>query len=124
MSMINSDMLTNEPTGFIPAITAQLKRDFDVEVEEGVYKAVCKLDIKVNKQELMKLLRGDRKSYNKGYKDGMRDAETKVVRCKDCRYATMTADGKFAKSCKIWTQARYFDADYFCADGERKEVSE
>lgn len=48
-----------------------------------------------------------------------------VVRCKDCEYATMTADGKMCKYCEMDTddfgdqREVYHDADWFCADGER-----
>ena len=48
-----------------------------------------------------------------------------VVRCKDCKHATMTADGKMCKYCEMDTddfgdqREVYHDADWFCADGER-----
>ena len=50
-----------------------------------------------------------------------------VVRCKDCRHATMTSDGKLCKYCAMDTddfgdpRAVYHDADWFCADGKHKE---
>ena len=50
-----------------------------------------------------------------------------VVRCKDCKHATMTSDGKMCKYCAMDTDDSgnqrdvYHDADWFCADGERKE---
>lgn len=45
-----------------------------------------------------------------------------VVRCKDCKYATMTVNGE-CKYCDIWfpDEKTYIDGDYFCASGERKE---
>ena len=49
-----------------------------------------------------------------------------VVRCKDCEHATMTADGKMCKYCEMDTddfgnqRDVYHDADWFCADGERR----
>ena len=49
-----------------------------------------------------------------------------VVRCKDCKHATMTADGKMCKYCAMDTddfgdqRDVYHDADWFCADGERR----
>lgn len=48
-----------------------------------------------------------------------------IVRCKDCKHATMTADGKMCKYCEMDTddfgdrRDVYHDADWFCADGER-----
>lgn len=50
-----------------------------------------------------------------------------VVRCKDCKYATMTSDGKMCKYCAMDTddfgdqRDVYHDADWFCADGEKKD---
>lgn len=49
-----------------------------------------------------------------------------LVRCKDCKHATMTSDGKMCKYCAMDTddfgdhRDVYHDADWFCADGERK----
>lgn len=49
-----------------------------------------------------------------------------VVRCKDCKHATMTSDGKMCKYCAMDTddfgdqRDVYHDAEWFCADGERK----
>ena len=51
----------------------------------------------------------------------------KVVRCKDCKHATMTADGKMCKYCAMDTddfgdqRDVYHDAEWFCADGERRD---
>jgi hypothetical protein len=48
-----------------------------------------------------------------------------LVRCKDCKHATMTVDGKMCKYCEMDTddfgdqRDVYHDADWFCADGER-----
>lgn len=50
-----------------------------------------------------------------------------VVRCKNCKHATMTADGKMCKYCEMNTddfgnqRDVYHDADWFCADGERRQ---
>ena len=55
---------------------------------------------------------------------------SKVVRCKDCKHATMTSDGKMCKYCAMDTddfgdqRNVYHDADWFCADGEPKESGE
>jgi hypothetical protein len=57
--------------------------------------------------------------------DAMPDA---IVRCKDCKHATMTSDGKMCKYCAMDTddfgdqRDVYHDAEWFCADGERGEV--
>lgn len=49
-----------------------------------------------------------------------------VVKCKDCKHATMTSDGKMCKYCAMDTddfgdqRDVYHDADFFCAYGERE----
>jgi ribosomal protein L32 len=51
-----------------------------------------------------------------------------IVRCKNCKHATMTSDGKMCKYCEMDTddfgdqREVYHDADWFCADGERKDT--
>ena len=56
--------------------------------------------------------------------DAMPDA---IVRCKDCKHATMTSDGKMCKYCAMDTddfgdqRDVYHDADWFCANGERRD---
>ncbi len=54
-------------------------------------------------------------------------AQPDVVRCKDCKHSTMTADGKLCKYCDFYKEddgspmQLYHEGDWFCADGERKE---
>ena len=54
------------------------------------------------------------------------DNHGELIRCKDCEHATMTSDGKMCKYCEMDTddfgyqREVYHDADWFCADGQRK----
>lgn len=51
----------------------------------------------------------------------------KIVRCKECKHARMTADGEICKYCELEEDENGFlrevchDADWFCADGEVKQ---
>lgn len=60
----------------------------------------------------------------------------KPVRCRDCKHSHITMDGKHCKWCDLlathdpdgygdppngYDPEPYFDADFFCAWGERKE---
>ena len=53
-------------------------------------------------------------------------SQPEIVRCKDCKHATMTSDGKMCKYCAMETddfgdqRDVYHDADFFCAYGERQ----
>ena len=56
--------------------------------------------------------------------DDLPDADVvEVVRCKDCIYAFMTIDGEAAKYCDMFDSddGVFFDKDFYCAYGERKE---
>lgn len=50
-----------------------------------------------------------------------------VVRCKDCKHASLTYDGE-CKYCQRWKEkydgesvSLYLDGDFYCAFGERRE---
>ena len=52
---------------------------------------------------------------------------TELVRCKDCKFATIT-DGIYGRNpevkyCDIWfpKEAEYMPVNYYCASAERKE---
>ena len=61
----------------------------------------------------------------------------KIVRCKDCKHGHITIDGKYNKWCSIlathdidgvdvdppngYNPEPYFDIDFFCAFGERRD---
>ena len=61
-----------------------------------------------------------------------------IVRCRDCKYGHITINGKSCKWCDLiathdidgnepnngYDPEPYFDADFFCAWGERKESDE
>ena len=83
----------------------------NLSIEEEIYKAVKNVGVNVDKEELLKALQYDRNQYQKGYSD----RDEKIVRCKDCIHAQR--DTVFGV---IWCDGRTHDADWFCADGDRK----
>lgn len=52
--------------------------------------------------------------------------QSEIVRCKDCKHATMTIDGNLCKYCDLYKDddgfliELYGEADWFCANGERR----
>lgn len=65
-----------------------IQTEMQMQMDEGILKAVQGVGIDVDKEELLKALAYDREQYSKGYKDGMKEfAErleskyTKVVSC-------------------------------------------
>lgn len=44
-------------------------KDAQYQLEDGIYKAIQQVDIKVDREELIKALKYDRDQYKKGYED-------------------------------------------------------
>lgn len=49
-------------------------------------------------------------------------AQPEIIRCKDCKHAKITADGKYMKYCSQWDvdDALYLDSGFFCGHAERR----
>ena len=50
-----------------------IQTQMQMQMDEGILKAVQGVGIEVNKEELIKALAYDREQYSKGYKDGVKD---------------------------------------------------
>lgn len=79
------------------------------QIESEIYKAVMKVGVNVDKEELLKALQYDRNQYQNGYTD--RDSE--IVRCKDCIHWELVREEGYCPYNHIFTVS-----DWFCADGE------
>ena len=50
----------------------------------------------------------------------------KVIRCKDCKFAHITNDGRYCKYCDMFTDdygqliEMYFESNFYCGYAERK----
>ena len=89
------------------------------QIEGEIYKAVMKVGVNVDKDELLKALQYDRDQYQKGYTD--RDSE--IVRCKDCKYwhqSLIPGQEKFG-DCGQANGLTVKWEGWFCADGVRKD---
>ena len=60
-----------------------IQKEINYTVEDDVYLAVLKCDITVDKEELIKALKYDRKQYDKGFQDGVNSVITEVENIKD-----------------------------------------
>lgn len=49
-------------------------------------------------------------------------AQPDIIRCKECKHAKITADGKYMKYCSQWDvdDALYLDSGFFCGHAERR----
>lgn len=61
-----------------------IQGELETQLEGEILKAVRRVDVTVDRDELIRALRYDREQYQKGFDDARRDAVV-VTRCKDCR---------------------------------------
>lgn len=88
--------------------------------ENAIYKAVLKVNISVDREEMVKALKYDRQQYEKGYADGRAERDHEIVRCKDCKHSVKHQLGY---GCGM-NYHLATNGNWFCADGERKENDE
>lgn len=60
-------------------IHESIVEEINKQTEETVFKAIHRVGVDVNKEELIKALQYDRNQYSKGYKDGYADAIVEFV---------------------------------------------
>lgn len=63
----------------INAIITEMQVQTIKRAEEDIYRAVQNVHVDVDKEELLMALQYDRKQYEKGYNDGIRDFAKKLV---------------------------------------------
>lgn len=91
--------------------------DIEVKFENSILSAVRKVDINVDKDELLKALKYDRDQYKKGYEDG----KNTVIRCKDCKF-WRTPNGENNYCDHDFAGLRCIPmADDYCSYAERRE---
>lgn len=88
----------------------------ETEVENGILRAVQRVGINIDKDELMRALAYDRNQYVRGYYD--RDSE--VIRCKDCIYHRYTDDSDRIPYCEMIGCGYLWRDDEFCNRGKRR----
>ena len=66
-------------------ITEEIVKQMDMVVEDGIMKAIQKVNIDVNKEELLKALAYDRNQYEKGFDAAMMMKE-KADGCAECAF--------------------------------------
>ena len=105
--------------------------ELETQLEGEILKAVHRVGVTVDRDELIRALRYDREQYQKGFDDAKRDAVV-VTRCKDCKHfknygkTSLLIDGKNIKAGWCHRRARY-DEEYrmppdgCCSYGERED---
>ena len=95
------------------------QNNLEMQLEGEILNTVQRMNITVDKDELIRALRYDREQYQKGFDDARKNA-VPVVRCKDCirRYDTDECPMCFLIEGKYY---EYTNENGFCDRGERKE---
>ena len=91
----------------------------EIAVENEVVRAVQRVGVNVDKEELMRALTYHSNQYAKGYND----RENELVRCKDCKWYKegYDIDGKWFSRCNGSVRTYgHTKPDWYCADAERK----
>ena len=112
IELIMSDMNTHIQN-------ASLEREMNI--ESTILKAIEKVGVVIDKDELIRAIRYDRDQYQKGYDD--RDAE--IVRCKDCKHKGQIIHQKDGTNIIVcWNQGYgiHHPIDWFCADGKKEKI--
>lgn len=91
-----------------------------MEQDEYVVRCVQKMGVNVDRDELIRALMYDRDQYEQGYADGRWARDSEIVRCKDCIHRDKYECNNITLG---GTKCGVTD-DWYCADGERREVSE
>ena len=63
-------MMYKSPIEIVRELGSQIAQEFDAEV----FRAIQKVGVEVDREELLKALHYDRDQYNKGYEDGLKEA--------------------------------------------------
>ena len=90
--------------------------DIEYHFEDAVFKAIQKVDIKVDRNELIKALEYDRAQYDKGYADGRADTLNDLMRCGECKFFR-----PYSHTYNCVLHISTVCEDGFCSYGERKE---
>ena len=96
-----------------------IQGELETQLEGEILKAVHRVGVTVDRDELIRALRYDREQYQKGFDDVREDAVV-VTRCKDCEHlVNATVNGNGFLICDISDMETA--PDDFCSHGDRRE---
>ena len=113
---------------YIPPITAdiiyeqgELEKKIIDEQDHYIYTQLMSVsNIVVDEERLKKALAFDRGQFYEGYHQGYETRDNEIVRCKDCKHSKYREDYDDYE-CEASGCGLVNNADFYCADGERKE---
>lgn len=98
-----------------------IQREICMNMDDAIMKAVYKVGINVDKDELLHALAYDRSQYQLGFIDGKREAMKEIVHCKDCVNWQTDWDTR-ADGCHFCAMIDLItEENFYCRDGESKD---
>lgn len=104
-----------------------IQGELETQLEGEILKAVHRVGVTVDRDELIQALRYDREQYQKGFADARKDAVV-VTRCKGCKHYRNHPNGLCYLHTEPKANARGYsgepvcvEPDDFCSYGEPKE---
>ena len=98
-----------------------IQGELETQLEGEILKAVHRVGVTVDRDELIRALRYDREQYQKGFDDAREDAVV-VTRCRDCAHYDMGVCLKIYSDGSVHSAAwQKRKPDEFCSYGEPKE---
>ena len=95
--------------------------ELETQLEGEILKAVHRVGVAVDRDELIRALRYDREQYQKGFDDAKRDAVV-VTRCNDCEHYDMGVCLKIYSDGNVHSAAwQKRKPDDFCSYGDPKK---
>lgn len=116
LKMYQSPIKINTDTTWPDGIVKKAAMDVGQQTDEIIMKAVVKVGVEVDKEELIRALRFDRCQYQKGYSDGWAAADQSIVRCRECTNYYSCLDRYY---CRVSGEEMFHDN--YCSRGERRE---
>lgn len=78
IELIRADTLFSNTRSIEEEIAEQMEKPVAIGIDNYILESIRRVDVIVDREELLKALAYDRQQYQKGYRDGVRDAVEKL----------------------------------------------
>jgi hypothetical protein len=78
IKLIRADTLFSSTRSIEEEIAEKMAKPIAIEIDNYILESVRRVDVSVDREELLKALAYDRQQYNKGFQDGVRDVIEKL----------------------------------------------
>lgn len=78
IKLVRADTLFSNTRSIEDEIAEQMAKPVAIKIDNYILESVRRVDVSVDREELLKALAYDRQQYQKGYRDGIRDVIEKL----------------------------------------------